>query len=89
MSDDLVFTQAEVDEMEAMYVQVCQERDAALAEVQRLRVITNDVLWLTRLAVGSSWPGEMAEQVERAAARIRTALDDPKETTDDPEGGER
>lgn len=52
-------------------------------EVQRLRDITTDVLWLTRLAVGSSWPGEMAERVERAAARIRAALGDPEETTDD------
>lgn len=51
------------------------------AERDALRGISNDVLWLTRLAVSSSWPGEMAEQVERAAARVRALLD--------PEDGER
>lgn len=29
-----------------------------------------DVQWLARLARGSSWPGEMAHNVETAAARL-------------------
>lgn len=33
-----------------------------------------DALWLARLARGSSWPGEMAERVERAAGRVIQTL---------------
>ena len=36
--------------------------------------IREDAVWLAKLARGSSWPGEMADQVERAANRVIEAL---------------
>jgi hypothetical protein len=47
---------------------------ALRAEVERLRKVENDALWLARLACGSSWPMEMAQAVEDAAARVRAAF---------------
>ena len=32
--------------------------------------LRRDIIWLARLARGSSWPGEMAERVEATAARV-------------------
>jgi len=29
-----------------------------------------DIVWLAKLAQGSSWPGEMADRVQRAADRV-------------------
>ncbi len=31
--------------------------------------LRRDIIWLARLAQGSSWPGEMADRVEQAAQR--------------------
>lgn len=45
-----------------------------LAEVERLRKIENDALWLARLACSSSWPMDMAQQVENAAERVKAAF---------------
>ena len=36
--------------------------------------VTRDAVWLAKLARGSSWPGEMAERVERAAERVIGAM---------------
>lgn len=63
-----------VDLIQATANEAADRIEELTAERDALRGITNDVLWLTRLAVGSSWPGEMAEQVERAAARVRALL---------------
>ena len=43
-------------------------------EVERLRKIKNDALWLARLASSSSWPVDMAQQVENAAERVKAAF---------------
>lgn len=32
--------------------------------------LEQDVLWLAKLARGSSWPGEMADRVQKAADRV-------------------
>ena len=46
----------------------------ALAEViardAKVRELAEDIVWLAKLAQGSSWPGEMAERVEQAANRV-------------------
>jgi hypothetical protein len=52
---------------------------ALRAEVERLRKVENDALWLARLACGSSWPMEMAQGVEDAAARVRAAFSASRE----------
>ena len=36
--------------------------------------VVRDAVWLAKLARGSSWPGEMAELVERAAERVIGAM---------------
>ena len=33
-------------------------------------VIAGDVVWMAKLARGSSWPGEMAHAVDQAACRV-------------------
>lgn len=33
-------------------------------------VIADDVVWMAKLARGSSWPGEMAHAVDQAARRV-------------------
>ena len=38
--------------------------------------IAADALWMAKLARGSSWPGEMAHQVDTAADRVIRALGD-------------
>lgn len=44
------------------------------AENERLRKVENDALWLARLACSSSWPMDMAQQVENAAERVKAAF---------------
>ena len=51
------------------------ERRSEHVEHERRRTIMADVAWLARLVRGSSWPGEMAEQVERAAERVIRAAE--------------
>ena len=50
----------------------------ALAEViardAKVREIAADAVWLAKLAQGSSWPGEMADRVQRAADRVVSEL---------------
>lgn len=54
-----------------------------LAENERLRALLPDAAYLARLARSSSWPGEMAERVERAAERVIAAADsDRKDQAD-------
>lgn len=36
--------------------------------------VIRDAVWLAKLARGSSWPGEMAHQVECAAGRVISAM---------------
>ena len=36
--------------------------------------VIRDAVWLAKLARGSSWPGEMAHQVECAAERVISAM---------------
>lgn len=36
----------------------------------KVRELREDVTWLAKLAQGSSWPGEMAHRVQRAADRV-------------------
>ena len=36
--------------------------------------VIRDAVWLAKLARGSSWPGEMAHQVECAAERVIGAM---------------
>jgi hypothetical protein len=63
--------------------------DRLTAENERLREASNtlaalraDAIWMARLARGSSWPGEMAHQVQQGADRVLAllgALDDQTE----------
>lgn len=50
----------------------------ALAEViardAKVRELADDAVWLAKLARGSSWPGEMADRVQRAADRVVSEL---------------
>lgn len=64
-----------VIDAETFYVPVLR----LVAEVERLRKVENDALWLARLACGSSWPMEMAQRVEDAAARVRAAFSSSSE----------
>ena len=43
---------------------------AALRAAARVRETAADAVWLAKLARGSSWPGEMADRVHRAADRV-------------------
>lgn len=45
-------------------------------ELPILRTAFGEAVWLAKLARGSSWPGEMAERVEQAAARVIAVLGD-------------
>ena len=36
--------------------------------------MADDIVWLAKLAQGSSWPGEMADRVQRAADRVVSEL---------------
>ena len=36
--------------------------------------MAEDIVWLAKLAQGSSWPGEMADRVQRAADRVVSEL---------------
>ena len=51
------------------------DAEALRVENKRLRAVLTDAAYLARLARGSSWPGDMAERVERAAERVIRAAD--------------
>ena len=71
-------TEAAYPRLEAMaraVLSVPALRDA-LARDAQVRDIAPDAVWMAKLARGGSWPGEMAERVERAANRVITALGD-------------
>ncbi len=40
----------------------------------KVRELAEDIVWLAKLAQGSSWPGEMADRVQRAADRVVSEL---------------
>ena len=61
----------------SIYAEAAALRD----EVEHLRdasnvlaAVRNDAMWMARLARGSSWPGEMAHQVEQGAERVLALL---------------
>lgn len=41
-----------------------------------LHPLADDVLWLTHLAEGASWPDDMAQRVQDAVNRVRASLPD-------------
>ena len=50
------------------------ERDRLREASNTLAAVRADAMWMARLARGSSWPGEMAHQVETAADRVMSLL---------------
>jgi hypothetical protein len=60
----------------AAYDRLNRAADAVLAvpaiadALARDAKVAEDIVWLAKLAQGSSWPGEMADRVQRAADRV-------------------
>ena len=52
------------------FASLAAEVERLSGEVERLRAVLVDAAYLARLARGSSWPGDMAERVERMAERV-------------------
>lgn len=49
--------------------------DEEAAERRVSEQVAADAVWMAKLARGSSWPGEMAQRVDDAAARVLDALE--------------